>query len=203
MKKILSLILMLCLATSLMLTSCGNNDGNKGNEETMTAETWGQMLSAPSFENYTISHTSTMMGVVESATVKITSDKVEISGMYGTEPYYFIYTGQDAAEQKRSHEELFLSLLANFSNFEYDNATNSYKNPTPVSVNILMTQNGVQINANITMTNGVVTIDNAGKLLTFNCDYEQTTTIPEVGPVSISAAMQMEFSNYGTTVITE
>lgn len=201
MKKLLSLILVLFISTALILTSCGDDDGNESSA--MNAESWGQMLSTPNFENYTLYHTTTMMGTVESATVKFADDKVQISGFYGTEPYDLVYTDEDAAEQKRSHEELFLALLSNFSNFVYDESSDSYKNPNPISVNIIMTQNGVQISAAITMTNGVVTIDEAGKLLTFDCNYQQTTTIPEVGPISIDAIMHMEFSNYGTTVISD
>ena len=200
MKKTLSLILILALSSVLMLTACSGG-GNEG-DGAMNAEKWEDMLSAPNFENYTLKETATVMGYTTSCTVKMTNGKVEIALLFEgeTEPTVIVYEGNDAAAQKKGYEELFLTLLADFDNFTYDEAAKVYKNPNPINAKIAMTVEGVSTLSDITMTNGAVTLSEDGQLLKFDCDYAQTTTTPE-GPISITTHMYMEFSNYGTTVI--
>ncbi len=201
MKKILSLILMLALSSVLMLTACSS--GGDDDDGTMNAEKWEDMLSAPNFENYTLKERATVMGVETVSTVKIAGDKVELSILFEGESdsTVILLEGSEAQEQKRSCEELFLALLADFDNFTYDEESKTYKTPeTPITVSITMTVEGEPVTADIIMENGVVSLTEDGKLLQFDCNYTQTTTTPD-GPITITTEMHMEFSNYGTTVI--
>ena len=196
MKKLLSLILILALSSVLMLTSCGGSD----NDGTMNEESWEEMISAPSFENYTVRQVATIMGYEQDTTIKMTEDKVLVTMIFDGEPVELLYTGNDAAEQKRSYEELILAILADFENFTYDAEDDVYKTESTITVSITMTVEGETITADITVNNATVSIDESGKLLSFDSDYSQLTTTPE-GPVSMTTQMHMEFSNYGTTVI--
>lgn len=196
MKKLLLLILILALSSVLMLTSCGGSD----NDGTMNEESWEEMISAPSFENYTVRQVATIMGYEQDTTIKMTKDKVLITTIFDGEPVALLYTGNDAAEQKRSYEELLLAILADFENFTYDAEDDVYKTESTITVSITMTVEGETITADITVNNATVSIDESGKLLSFDSDYSQLTTTPE-GPVSMTTQMHMEFSNYGTTVI--
>lgn len=197
MKKFLSVILMLTLSSLLMLTACGGGEGEGGE---MNAEKWEEMLSAPSFENYTLYSKATIMGTEQENTVKFANGKVAMDFVLDGELIPLIYDGDEAAEIKDDYEEIFLALLADFDNFVYDETDKVYKNDGSVSVTITSTVEDQTITADITMTDGIVTIDGNGNLVQFDCDYTQTTTTPE-GPITITTDMHMEFSNYGTTVI--
>ena len=186
---------MLALSTVLILTACsdvGNGPLSSGD--------WEDMLSAPNFENYTLHSVATITGVDEDTTVKFTKDKVYISGTIGEHPYEVTYTGQEAIGQKKSHEDVFLAVLADFDNFTYDEAAKVYKNPSPVTVSTGLTIEDETITMDITMTNGVVSLTEDGKLLKFECDYAQITHTHQ-GDVPMTTHMYMEFSDYGTTVI--
>ena len=197
MKKFLSVILMLTLTSLLMLTACGGGEGEGGE---MNAEKWEEMLSAPSFENYTLYSKATIMGTEQENTVKFANGKVAMDFVLDGELIPLVYDGDEAAEIKDDYEEIFLALLADFDNFVYDETDKVYKNDGSVSVTITSTVEDQTITADITMTGGIVTIDGNGNLVQFDCDYTQTTTTPE-GPITITTDMHMEFSNYGTTVI--
>lgn len=199
MKKLLSVILVLALSSLLMLTACGG-DGGEGTGGEMNAENWEEMLSAPSFENYTLYTKATIMGTEQENTVKFADGKVAMDFVLDGELIPLLYDGDEATEIKDDHEEIFLALLADFDNFIYDETAKAYKNDGSISVTITSTVEDQTVVADITMVNGVVTIDDNGNLLQFDCDYTQTTTTPE-GPITMTTNMHMEFSNYGTTVI--
>ena len=195
MKKFLSLILVLALSSVLMLTACGG-----GANGPLSSGDWEDMISAHSFENYTLKTAATIMGTEQENTIKFADGKVAMDFILDGELIPLVYEGDDAAEMKRGYEELFLALLADFDNFAYDETAKVYKNDGAVSITITSTVEGQTITADITMTNGIVAVDDNGNLLQFDCEYTQTTTTPE-GPITITTNMHMEFSNYGTTVI--
>ena len=195
MKKTLSLILMLALSSVLMLTACGG-----GANGPLSSGDWEDMISAPSFENYTLNTVATIMGTEQENTIKFADGKVSMDFILDGELIPLVYEGDEAAELKSDYEEIFLALLADFDNFTYDEAAKVYKNDDSVSVSITSTMEGQTITADITMTNGIVAVDDNGNLVQFDCDYTQTTTTPE-GPITVTTVMHMEFSNYGTTVI--
>ncbi len=209
MKKILSLALALCLClgTVFTLASC-----DKGVNE----DEWKAMLAAPNFENYTLSQSGPVTYVsgqmTETSTqeliIKITADKVHLDAKIdGEAAHNKVYTGEEAAEQKKGYEEVFLAVLADFNNFTYNKDEKVYENPNAVTVNLEYASIGTGATATVTMENGKVSLTEDGKLLKFTCHLTQTTTytIPEVGEQSITATTDMtwQFSDYGTTAIAE
>ena len=164
------------------------------------------MTSAPSFENYTLTQSALMSFEGQTQTsqqdnvVKITADKVKVSGTADGESMELTFEGVEATAQKGAYEQVFLALLDKFENFTYDEENDLYTNPETITVNVQMVSMGTPLNVQIAMQNGKVKLNDDGKLLSFVCDYKQTTATPD-GTYVMNTVMNWAFSDYGTTVI--
>ena len=204
MKKFLAMLLSVCTCFTIgSFAACKDKDDGNANGPVTEAE-WEEMISESTFENYTLTESGTVTpegyeGTYHTAIIKMTADKVAIDlSLDGGGEDMIIYTGADAIEQKNSYEQVFLALLADFENYTYDEAEKVYKNSGEITVNVTMTD----FAATIVMKNGKLTLTEDGKLLTFVCDWTQTTTTPG-GTITVKTDMNWAFSDYGTTVIAE
>lgn len=223
MKKLLTLLLVALTALSLIaFTACEASETPPDTpsdvpkqDQTITEKDWSEMISAASFENYTLTQAaiySAGAGFEEdtlvTSVVKFTKDKVEIKFTIGDVTNVIVYDGEMAKEQKDSYEKIFISLLENPKDYEYDATEKAYKNSKTITVEDTMhypaedDRPAFDLKMKIVMNNGKATISANGKLLTFVCDYTQTTETPN-GTSFLSTEMSWTFSNYGTTTITE
>ncbi len=200
MKKLLSLLLVLCVCLSLCVafTSCDNG---------LSEEEWATAVAAASFTNYTLTYSANFVNEdypeasgQQNEIIKITQDKVYIAmTLNGEVMVDHVFTGEEANEQRASYQDIFLAVLKDFDNFVYDDETQTYSNPNPITVDI--TVSGAT--AHIVMTNGKVSFTEDGKLAKLTMSYTQSTTIPVIGETITTTcdSMTMVFSDYGTTVI--
>ena len=211
MKKTVSFLLAICLsfASCALLASCNdsNNSSSSTNsiDESITKEEWDNMLSENNFENYTLVTHATMqqsssipVTMHQKATLKFCDGKLHlVVNVDGEETLNVVMEGEEAKEQKISYETIFLALLADFENFEYDADKNIYKNPNAVTTTIHVSY----ASAIVVMENGRVTLSEDGKLVKFECKYTQTTTSLEYTGTLVVEDAIFELFNYGTTVI--
>lgn len=199
-----------CQATkeeNVVFTPTGDNTGDN-TPDGMTAEKWAIMISPETLTNYTVSYGGTVTqtddnGDVtvsdQSFTVKFNEDKIHVQGTIRPEgsdtPITFsnLFTGDNYSNAKKSYEILFLSILADYENYQYDSADDTYTIPAPV--NVTLDYGGTSLT--ISLNNSKVSISNDGKLLTLVCEYTQT----EKGAYTATSAMTYTFTDYGTTVI--
>lgn len=179
-------------------------------EPSLTEEEWNAAMAEVSFENYTLKQSGTVtyhdveeMGVVDtSCNIRITKEKFAVQiKLDGEEVGTMVYGGEHAIQQKKSYEEVFRALLNDYENFEYDAEQMVFVNKGTVSTTVSIEQQGVT--AHVTMTSGKATFDDRGRLVFFECEYSQTTSLPNGESVLITSNINWEFSNYGTTVIDE
>lgn len=221
MKKLLTLLLIVITALSLTTFIACDSETNPPNvppveeppskNQSITENQWNDMLSTANFENYTLMQSysvivdgnSTQINTI----IKFATGKVLISMSANNETHTALFENEEAKAQKQSYENVFLALLANFDDYEYDAVENSYKNPETITVEQTMHHTSTDGTTNYVvhiksvMTDGKATISTDGKLLTFVCDYTQTTTF-EGGEENVTdTKMSWTFSDYGTTVI--
>jgi len=195
--------------TVFTCTVCGATknqpfESNNGSNEGVTEEEWNGMLASHNFENYTLIQQGTMKSnmapapMYQKATLKFAGGKLHlINEVDGEELFDIIMEGEEAKEQKISYEMLFLAVLDNFENFEYDPVEKVYKNPRTVTVTLHV----ADAEATVVMENGRVTISEDGKLVKFECKYTQTTITSNYTVVTQVDDAVFELFDYGTTVI--
>ncbi len=223
MKKLLTILLVVITALSLTTFMACDDETNPPNvppveeppstNQSITENQWKDMLSTANFENYTLKQSYSVILDENSTTVdtiiKFADDKVFLSMSADNETHTVLFEKEEAKAQKQSYENLFLALLANFDDYEYDANENAYKNPETITVEqtiIYPTTDGTTnyvVHIKSVMSNGKATVSTDGKLLTFVCDYTQTTTFENGEEQVTDTKMSWTFSDYGTTVITE
>ncbi len=160
-------------------------------------KTWAEMISAETFENYTLVE---KMFVVEEGetdvTVKFTKDKVSFKMHSSDEP--ILMEGEEAKMQKGTYEQVYLALLADYENFVYDAERDLFVNNGTVTVEIDMLL--YDVSAVIVMKNAEIVLTDDYKIASFACEFTQTTTTPR-GTHTITVDSIWTFSDYGTTVI--
>ncbi len=168
-------------------------------------EQWDAMRATPNFENYTltqsgkISYMGGLLPVQEDCIIKFNSDKVHLQMKAdGQTVVDTVYTGEEAAAQKQSYEKVFLALLEKLENFQYDETEQVYRNAEPITVSFDMAI--YQMSATVVMKNGTIAFSDDGKLVSFTCEYTQTTHTPQ-GTMVSTTQMNWGFSDYGSTVI--
>ena len=206
MKRILSLILAvcLCLSVAVMITSCGD-----GEFDGVTAEKWKDFLSEQRFDNVTINFTlsSDVNGeyAESSDIVKIADAKVYRKAVWvmsdDSNELEAVFTGDEAVEQKKIFLGIFLSLLAERDNYVYDEDEGVYKAPNKITVVLDDIREGYHTEEAI--TNAKVKFDSKGNIEYFSGYFVETVKYGgEVVGVTQGDTV-WTFSNFGTTVITE
>jgi hypothetical protein len=189
MKKLLSMLLIVCLLLSLgsVLVSCDEKD--KGGEEASTdegslkslsKEEWTAMSQSVSFDNVTFDISARIMEGMEweepvyHDTIKIAGDKILLEGEISTDP-------AEVQNVKNFYISCVTGLIENFEKFEYDEKTGLYLAKEAVSFPVSV----AGMNATITATDLKIELNEAKQLAkaTFIMDTVFT------------------FSNYGTTVL--
>lgn len=194
--------------------------------EGVSRPTWDDMLSAAKFENYTFSMEGAMTVLQngENAgtsnvkeTFKVTKDKLWVE-MYGetvdssaSDQQTILFVGEAAAAQKLQCEQIFLALLAEYDNFTYDAASDSYKLHKTVTLDTTLkafsfSQDGTiretfDMPAVIEMREATVELSVDGSLVKFVCDYSQTMQYDIETVTETTGITTWTFGNYGTTVI--
>ena len=195
-------------ATGEKTFTCSVCNATKGEAVEFTGiseEKWNAMLAFTNFENYTL--TETQSGVFagtemdQRSVFKVAGDKASVyMTVDGEFVSYLVYTGEEAVQQKKSYEQIYRALLANFDDFTYDKADGFYKSSDTITTEIAIEL--YQMSAVITMDNAKVKLSDDGKLLQFEGDCTQTTNTPE-GTVVATFNYHWDFSDYGATVISE
>ena len=178
---------------------CGKE---KPASEGMSEQNWINSIAESKFENVTGYYTLSTADVKNEHVVKIAGDRVlrslKVINPADNQVFFeesFIFTGDQAKEQKKMFLQVLLALLAERSNFIYDAETNFYIAPQKISTTIVV--NNEEFTE--TMENGKVQFDAEGRLSFFTCLYsEQSQTLG-----GITGDMSFSFADYGTTVIPE
>ena len=186
-------------------TVCNATKGEVVEFAGVSENDWNEMLANPNFENYTLTQSQYVVyegtGMQQDCIFKVAGDKASVTmTLDGSTLDTIVYTGEEAAAQKSSYEQIFRALLADFENFTYDKEENVYKTTSTITVEVPMEIYG--ITATIVMENAKVQLSDDGKLLNLECDYTQTTVTPDDTVVAETEAV-WSFSDYGTTVVSE
>ncbi len=188
-------------------------------EEMFQAE-WDAKLADKMFENYTYSMegrmTVTQDGEPETTSdmrqiVKVTSDKVSttvyadsVEEPGGSGGFTQVYEGEIAEATKTQNAQLFLTILRDYENFEYDAETNTYKIPeTVVFEEVLKAVSGdgmFDVPARIEVREAVVTFSEDGRIATLVSDYTQAMDFGG-SMVTTAGVTTWTFTDFGTTVI--
>ena len=184
----------------------------------ITKEEWNVAVSPISFENYTmiadgyvkqndgtetkqynvIKMTENRMTVDMTATfykrLGVALEPPETSHVF----FDFYENPDELAAQKTAQEQVFLALLADYENYQWNAEKQAYVNSNPVSVEIFMAVYNTTVS--VVMTNGTLYVTDDGKFEKFDCDYAETLVMPDE-TIVIDAAFTWTFSDYGTTVI--
>ena len=206
-------------------TICGQDENFSVAFEGLSENKWDAMISDAAFENYTLTTESTMkteIGGVDRGTsdsksvVKIAADKIEISSYaYDSEgnasdALVSAFEGEYAKAHKEQYSMIFMLVLSEYENFEYDAETNTYKIEKTLTIEddlpgFAINGDGTLLHftvpAKIEIKNGEASISDDGKLLSFTCDYSQTMYGDNDYTVAVSGITTWTFSDYGTTVI--
>ena len=167
------------------------------------------------FQNYTV-NLSGIMTVTEngvynstadmSQTVKVTSDKISLTLMPGTEEEFSMeFEGETAIAEKEQNAHIFMLILKDYDSFVYDAENNVYL----IGKSIVIEETGYGVDGNgelidmpiiIEFKEAVVTFADNGMIATLVCDYSQTivmqgTTIVTAGETTWT------FTDFGTTII--
>lgn len=184
----------------------------------ITEEEWNAAIAPISFENYTmvadgyvkqndgtemqqynvIKMTENRMTVDMTATLYkklgVTLETPEVMNVL-----FDFYENPDEFEaQKNAQEQVFLALLADYKNYQWNAEKQAYVCTQPFTVEIYMAVYDTSVS--ILMTNGSLYLTNNGKVDKFVCDYTQTMVMPGETMV-VDTNFTWTFSDYGTTVI--
>lgn len=196
----------MCLFVSLMLTACGDNPEFAGISE----EEWNAMISPEVFTNYTLEYSGTVTQTSNDGEIYI-SDQSYIVKFTENKCYYYITikqeddeedfayggvcTDEDFLRMKANYEILFLAILDNYENYQYNSIDKVYEITNPVEV----TYDFKDMSVTISLSNSKVSISADGKILTLSCEYFQSAE--ELGV--FTSDVTFTFKDYGTTVIPE
>lgn len=207
MKKLLSLVLTLALCASFVfaLSSCTEEDA-KEIFENLNKEEWAEALSAPNFENVTISYEYTQEGALTKQTAKFTKDGVFRSAKSfdadGKEVGSFdmFFENEEADQQRELFLQVFLAIVGDRDNFKYDEATKLYTAENAEARVDYEEQNAYVIEK---MKDGKLEFGSDGNVKRFVCNL--TESIYHNNELGNSANLDVEwtFSAYGTTTITD
>ena len=178
----------------------------------ISEEKWKAMISPATLTNYTVkyggrvtqtdSDTDTVTVSDQSFTVKFNADKCYAYGTVkpeGAEEFVIvngIFTGEDFPPVKKIYESIFLAILSEYKNYQYNSADNVYEIPKPIDVTIEY----ADTSGFISVSNSRVSISDDGKLLKLVCNYSQRE---EGLDFLVTSEMTYTFSDYNTTVISE
>ena len=226
-------IFMVILCLSLCLTfavGCDTEEEPTETEAATTIETtfdgieqseWDSKFTDNVFQNYTVIFEGKMSvtqdGVYDSTSdvwqkIKVTSDKIEIAlgasevgSPDGSGETTMTFDGEAAETQKIQNSQLFLLILRDYDNFEYDAETDTYIIPEPIVLNeVLKGMHGdgtlFDVPTKIEIREAIVTFTEDGILSTFRCDYSQTMDMGDQ-IVTTSGKTTWTFTDFGTTVI--
>lgn len=171
-------------------------------------EEWNAMISPEVFTNYTLEYSGTVTQTSNDGEIYI-SDQSYIVKFTENKCYYYITiklegdeesfggicTDEDFLRMKVNYETLFLAILDNYENYQYNSIDKVYEITKPIEV----TYDLMDTNITISLSNSKVSISADGKLLTLSCEYFQS--VEEIGV--FTSDMTFIFKDYGTTVIPE
>ncbi len=205
MKKIFSLVLILCMITSLflMLVSCQGTD--EISTDGLSREDWEEAIADDNFDNVTIlAEAPNSENGRETQTVKLTADKVYRTAtimINGTpKTVHKVFTGSDADFQRDMFLQVILSVLDERDNFEYDSENQVYLSKNAIKKEITIDDERVD---KVTMTNGKVKFDAKGNLIYFECTLTESVYNGETLEGGHTTDTVWTFKDYGTTVITQ
>ena len=199
MKKLLSLLLALCMVLSLgvVLASCGGDDDGSSKKDKnlspISKEEWNEIIASDNFKNFTFKYTATFSDqhqYDEPATgvLALANGKLSYNGE--------IQSSQAAEAAQTWYIDSALAIVNNFDDFVYDEKNNCYTTDKTIRYNV----NIHDYNAKIEATNVVVEFDSDKNIAKISCDMLQK--YEENGqPAELSLKVVFEFYNYGTTVV--
>ena len=180
------------------------------------------MISDTAFENYTLTVEGTMTVLAGEeefvspmkSICKMTSDKIAITtfdfdqdgNANASDP--IVLDGELALSQKIQNSQIFLIILQEFENFEYDTENNVYKINETITLTKDLKGFSISPDGNISeltipttiiVKDAVATLSNDGKILSLVCDYTQSMNMD--GGVTTKGLTTWTFSDYGTTTI--
>ena len=205
-------------------TVCGAAKNESVAFEGISENKWDSMISDTAFENYTfttegkmtVSATGQQTTVSDQkSTVKIADDKIEII-LYAEEAsgsasdgVSMKFDGELAEAMKSQYMQIFMIVLKDYENFEYNAESNTYKIEETLTVSddmIGVAGHGESfttftIPTVIEIRNAEATLSDDGKILKLVCDYSQTMDTGNGTFTTTSGITTWTFSDYGTTVI--
>ena len=205
MKKIISLLLLICVfvSSAVMLTSCDEEALRE-----LTNKQWQAAVESNNFNNVTITAEGEIEGGVPATqVVKITEGAVyreftvDYAGQEKTQSIYF--EGQEAINQKNMFLQVFFALISNKDNFEYDEKNDQYVAPSDVTTTVYPNGEAGGIRDVVVMKkNSVVKFDKNYNLSYFACDMTETVYYEGVEePDTASNSLVWTITDYGKTVI--
>ena len=191
-------------------TVCQTTKGESFAFAGISEEKWKAMISPATLTNYTVKYggrmTQTNSETVtvsdQSFTVKFNADKCYAYGTVkpeGEEEFVIVnnlFTGEDFPPVKETYESLFLAILSEYKNYQYNSADSVYELPEPSDITIEYED----ATAFVSVSNSRVSISDDGKLLKLVCNYSQREDSLDF---FVTSEMTYTFSDYNTTVISE
>lgn len=204
-------------------TVCGATENSSVAFAGISENKWDMMISDAAFENYTFTtegrmtasgtNQETTVSDVKS-TVKIASDKIEIilyaeeANGTASDAMTMKFDGETAEMMKSQYVQIFMLVLKDYKNFEYNSESKTYKITETITISddiIGVAGHGESfttftIPAVIEIRDAEATLSDDGKILKLVCDYSQTMDTGN-GTTVASGITTWTFSDYGTTVI--
>ena len=225
MKKILLVLLTLCLLCSLIACDKGDdpetNDTTPETNDALSETEWKAMISDDVLANYTVMMEGKMSvtenGVADGSgeqnikqIIKVANNMLSIEMFVDGESVEpIVLEGDLAAKQNEQATQLFKIMLAKYDAFTYDKEKKVYTVSEPVTIETVLAgfsynPDGSMVEfdvpAVIEMRDATVTVSENGQLVSFDCDYSQSMTMSE-DTVVTSGLVTWTFSDFGTTVI--
>lgn len=226
MKKILLLLLSLCLLLSMIACDQGNDPtGDETTSETdqtaavLSESEWAEKTAFDNFDNYTVMM-SGKMSVTQNGEfqgesdatqcIKVADDKLSIEiFMDGESMDLSVLDGDLAKTQKTQATQLFSLLLEQYEYYEYDAEKKVYCVTDTVSWETVLTGLSYETDGSVSefdvpavieIREAEVTFAEDGTLVSLVCDYSQSMSL-EAGETTTSGLITWTFSDFGTTVI--
>ena len=201
MKKLISLMIALCILCTL--AACGDkqqptSSGNESKPPIQAENNWDDMLDEENFENVTLKYSAEFIdgyegeeGVI-SDTYKIDGDMISVND----EP-----AQEDATTIKSLHDimlKAILGALKNPDDFKYDKKNDSYNSSNPIVYDVEIKAGMATYDVTITATDVKVTIDEQGHIFNIVCRMQQDFTF-EGETNCYLLDTEFTFTDYGTT----
>lgn len=166
---------------------------------------WEESVADQKFDNVTILYTTAGATIDECSKqiVKIAGGNVyresTLPGGSDEDRFFQFFTGDEAKYQRNAFFDIFAAFLAERKNFVYDKEQDVYTAPEKITVTVQPYENLTVLEE---MTNGVVKFDKNGNLISFKFNVVESVYN---GDEFHSSTMDVDmiFSDYGTTVITD